>query len=70
MTVGIAGIWFACYSLPPLRNVVQFNWAATTTVTQAIVDVITFGMTSRPAQLVVAIFFYLWRIESLAFAKD
>jgi hypothetical protein len=67
MAVGIAGIWFACYSLPPLRNVVQFNWAATTTVTQAIVDVITFGMTSRPAQLVVAIFFYygalsLWHL--------
>lgn len=65
--IGIAGIWLACFVLPPLRNVVQFNWAATTTVTQAIVDVVTFGMTSRPAQLVVAIFFYygalrLWHL--------
>lgn len=67
VAVGIAGIWFVFYVLPPLRNVVQFNWAATTTVTQAIADVITFGMTSRPAQLVVAIFFYygvlsLWHL--------
>lgn len=59
VAVGIAGIWFVFYALPPLRNVVQFNWAATTTVSQAIVDVVTFGMTSRPVQLVIAFFFYI-----------
>ena len=43
-------IWTFCYRLPALQSVVQFNWAATDVPSQAVIDVVLFGMVSKPIQ--------------------
>ena len=43
-------VWSAFYFSPTFDALVHFNWVATTSPIQAVIDVITFGMASAPAQ--------------------
>lgn len=60
----IAAIWFAFYSMPAFQEVVTFNWAATNTPAQAVVNVLTLGLTFHTAAQVlfgIAVFVGLFK---------
>lgn len=48
-------VWTAFYISPALSGLVQFNWAATTSPVQAVMDVVTFGMAGAPVQPLLSI---------------
>lgn len=50
----ILGIWCVLYKLPPLRSVVLFNWPATTSLHQAIIDFFTLSLAAHSAQPLLA----------------
>lgn len=52
--VVILAIWCFFYKLPSFRSVVQFNWAATQSIWQSIIDVIFQSFNSHPANLLLA----------------
>lgn len=53
--LGIILIWLLLYSLPLFSSVVDFNWPATVSTWQAIVDVVTFGLPFSPANLILMV---------------
>ena len=52
----IAAIWVGLFLSPPLQSVVQHNWASSTSLRQAIVDVVLFSVASHPIQLLASLF--------------
>lgn len=62
-------IWTGCYLLPSFQAVVQFNWEATTSTHQALVDVFTLGLVDHSAQLLVAAFTLIGLVSTLSKTK-
>ena len=53
--IAVAGIWLLCYKSPFFAATVSFNWPARLTKHQALIDVLTLGMSGHSAQIIVAI---------------